>query len=598
MKKLKVGYLVTARLKSQRLKNKLLLRIRGKTIITHLIDRLKLSKNIDEIIICTSIDIKDRPLIKIAKANGVKCFLGEELDVIKRLYDAAVYFKLDYIVNVTADCPFVDPNYADHIVNEYKKSKADLIRQFDLPHGAFSYGIKINALKKIIQIKNSENTEVWGNYFLNTGYFKVIDLPVKNIKHRRPDIRMTLDYPEDFEFFKLIFNKLYKKNKVFSLSQIIDLLNKNPDIININKHCTGKFKKRFSDQSNISLKQLFKVNSSLVIGCGSIGKRHIKNLSFLNIRKIYAKRSHKGFTKNLPKKLHVIEYNTWKETLSKDYDLAIISNPSSLHLETTKKLIDNVKGIFIEKPVSHNLRGCNKLIQILIKKNIVTFVGNNLLFHPIITQTKKFIEKNDLGNLISMQIQAGQYLPYWHPKENYKESYFSRKDLGGGVLLTLIHEIQLANHFLGKPLEVSCFLNHDPLLGIDVETSADLTIRHTNDFISQIHIDYLQKESHRSGLLTFDNGWIAYDFNLNKVTARLKEKKMKTIWNDHKYEYNQMYINELKHFISLTQQRQIQHDYDLYSSIDSLKVVEAAKQSNRNKTIVKIEQDKSNNFFR
>lgn len=73
---------------------------------------------------------------------------------------------------------------------------------------------------------------------------------------------------------------------------------------------------------------------------------------------------------------------------------------------------------------------------------------------------------------------------------------------------------------------------------------------------------------------------------------------MKTIWNDHKYDYNQMYINELEHFINLTQQRQIQHDYDLYSSIDSLKVVEAAKQSNRNKTVVKIEQDKSNNFFR
>lgn len=140
---MKIGYLLIGRLKSTRLHKKLLLKIKKKPIISHLIDRLKLSKKINEIIICTSTFKQDKPLAKIAKENNVKCFFGHPDDVLQRMHDAAIEHKLDYILTITADCPFVDPYYADAIVNTYMKTNADLIRQFDLPHGAFSYGIKI-----------------------------------------------------------------------------------------------------------------------------------------------------------------------------------------------------------------------------------------------------------------------------------------------------------------------------------------------------------------------------------------------------------------------------------------------------------------------
>ena len=111
------------------------------------------------------------------------------------MYDAAKKYNLEYILTITADSPFVDPNYADEIVKAYQKSDADLIRQFDLPHGVFSYGIKIEALKKVLDIKDSSDTEVWGRYFTDTGLFNVLDFEVSNTFHKRPGMRMTLVYP-------------------------------------------------------------------------------------------------------------------------------------------------------------------------------------------------------------------------------------------------------------------------------------------------------------------------------------------------------------------------------------------------------------------
>ena len=117
---MKVGYLIIGRLKSTRLPKKLLIEIKGKPIISHLIHRLKLSKKISEIIICTSTSEQDKPLAKIAIENNVNYFLGDPDDVLLRMFEASQKYNLDYILTITADSPFVDPNYADAIVEKYR----------------------------------------------------------------------------------------------------------------------------------------------------------------------------------------------------------------------------------------------------------------------------------------------------------------------------------------------------------------------------------------------------------------------------------------------------------------------------------------------
>mgnify|MGYP000129593631 FL=1 len=593
---MKVGYLITGRLKSTRLPEKLLLKIKGQSILSHMIDRLKLAKSVDEIILCTSIHEQDKPLGIVAKENNIKCYYGDPEDVLARLLGAADEFDLDYILNITADCPFVDPEYADKIVKEYLETDADLIRQFDLPHGVFSYGIKVDALREVVNIKDSFDTEVWGRYFTDTGLFKVVDLDVQNKSHIRPGLRMTLDYPEDLEFFKAIFDALHKDNQVFSLSAILNLLDAQPEIIDINSDCGKKFNKRFLSQSEPSLRKIMKVKTALIIGAGSIGQRHIVNLKKIGIQNITALRSKKGHYKKLPKDLGVNEIDSWEDVMSIEPDIAIISNPSSLHIEAALKISNNVKGIFIEKPLSNTLDGSSKLIDVLNAHKITSFVGHNLMFHPIVKKIIEFINENDIGEIINIQCQVGQWLPDWHPYEDYTKAYYSRKDLGGGVALSLIHEIHLALELAGLPNHVSGDITEYKQLNLDVDVCSDLMIKHKSGAVSQIHLDFLQRPSHRSGVVTFEKAWLTYDFNKMTVTAQKINEEPYELFNNTNYDSNDMYLHQLEEFICSVEEGRMKHKYDAVSSLESLKVVEALFKSNKTGKKVSIERNEKFSF--
>ncbi len=455
---MKVGYLITGRLKSTRLPKKLLIEVKGKPVIGHMLDRLKLTKKVDQIVICTSDLEQDRPLGEIARENCVECYFGDPDDVLVRLLGAADKYGFDYILNITADCPLVDPVYADAIVGNYMKTDADLIRQFDLPHGAFSYGIKVGALRKVVEIKKSQDTEVWGKYFTDTGLFKVVDFDVANPFHRRPGLRLTIDYPEDLEVFEKIVNALYREDGVFSLDQILSFIDDNPEVMRLNAHCSAKFKSRFSLQAEIKLKKTRDISKAVIVGSGSIGQRHIKNLRSIGVDSIVALRSKKGHHKILPGELNVTEVEEWEAIAKYKPDIAIISNPTSLHLEAIRKAIPLVKGIFIEKPISDSLEGTKEVLGLLDEKKIVSFVGHNLMFHPIVKSLRDFMASEEVGRPINMQCQVGQWLPDWHPYEDYRKAYYARKDLGGGVSRTLIHEIHLVAELAGPPVEVCSML--------------------------------------------------------------------------------------------------------------------------------------------
>jgi spore coat polysaccharide biosynthesis protein SpsF len=572
---MKIGFLIIGRLKSTRLPKKILLEIHGKPVISHMIQRLKLSNKIDTIILCTSTNPQDKPLEQVAADNDIESFFGDPDDVLLRMLNAADKFNLDYILTITADCPFVDPFYADKIVEKYLETNADLIRQFDLPHGSFSYGIKLEALKKVVQMKDSSDTEVWGNYFTDTGIFNVIDLDVEDRHHYRPGLRMTLDYPEDLQFFKKIFDALYKENKVFTLSDILKLLDNNSDIIQINKHCSQQFKKNFISQSEPKLKRNFKVGTVLILGAGSIGQRHIRNLQYLGIGRIIALRSRKGHYKNLPKELNVIEVDNLQDAIKNKPEIAVIANPTSLHLDSVREVAEYVKGVFIEKPLSTSSDECFAIVEILNQHNVVSFVGHNLMFHPIVKNIMRFYDENDIGEIINIQCQVGQWLPDWHPYEDFKNAYYARRDLGGGVALTLIHEIHLALELAGKPLSVVGEISAYEKLNLDVDTCSDLMIKHQAGAVSQIHLDYLQQPAHRSGLVTFEKGWASYDFSKNELVGQKSDEKIKVIWSNDKYDANQPYIDQLEEFIRFVEEGRVKHKYSAIASIKSLKVVEA-----------------------
>ena len=235
-----IAILITARLKSSRLPRKIVKPILGRQMICHMIDRLKLAKRPQQIIICTSTLDQDDPLEEIAAQESVYCYRGHPDDVLLRLTNAAHHFGVDIVVNCTADNPFVDPEYIDRLVDFHLKQRNDFSRVEGLPFGTFAYALFYPSMVRACDIKDETDTEAWGSYFTQTGLFKVGRLHVTDPEIMRPNLRLTVDTPEDFELISKIFDALYVEGRVFSLREIVRLCDNHPELTEINANVVQK----------------------------------------------------------------------------------------------------------------------------------------------------------------------------------------------------------------------------------------------------------------------------------------------------------------------------------------------------------------------
>jgi len=208
--------------------------ILGRPMICHMLDRLKLAQRPEEIIICTSYLAQDDELEKIAAQASVRCFRGHPDDVLLRLTNAAEQFGVDTVVSCTADNPFVDPMYIDRLVDFHSGHGYDYSKTEGLPLGTFSYVLAYSAMVRACGMKASTDTEVWGGYFTDTERFSWGVMHTIDSDVRWPELRLTVDTPEDFELVTQIFAALYEPGRVFPLSAIVDLCRRRPDLVAIN----------------------------------------------------------------------------------------------------------------------------------------------------------------------------------------------------------------------------------------------------------------------------------------------------------------------------------------------------------------------------
>ena len=234
---MKVGVLITARLKSSRLPRKVLRTLGDKPMIAHLIDRMRHVHLADSVSVITSIVDQDNDLELFCQEYGVNCYRGHPDDVLLRINDAAIDLGLDWVLSVTADNPWVCPEWADRLLLKSITADWDFGKIEGLPFGSFSYVLKRKAIDKACQLKATSDTEVWGNYFkdefgFSTGVLKV----PKGLNTRRPDYRLTVDTPEDFKLAEEIEKKFHDIDYPIGLNQITEFLDKNPKMLDINKN--------------------------------------------------------------------------------------------------------------------------------------------------------------------------------------------------------------------------------------------------------------------------------------------------------------------------------------------------------------------------
>lgn len=254
---MKTGFLITARLKSSRLKRKLLLPFGTEDYITQLVRRLKSCPSLQEVVICTSIDDEDLPLEEVAARENVRCYRGDREDVISRLNEARKKYELDYVINMTADCPLLPVELIPGMIEQYERTGADLIHLFNLPVGLYLSGLNPSAMQQIVDRKNDGFTEYWLYYFLKTNQFKVQHLEQQYTGRIEPKhYRIGLDYPEDHDFFMALYNSYGEGLFSATAHEIIRHLDAHPEIAAINLHCNelGKQRTEEDPKSKVSLR--------------------------------------------------------------------------------------------------------------------------------------------------------------------------------------------------------------------------------------------------------------------------------------------------------------------------------------------------------
>lgn len=243
---------ITVRSGSTRLPNKAILKINGKTTIEHLIDRVKNSKLSDSIVLCTTTLPEDNILCDIAKSNNIKYYRGSVKDKLERWKGACEKYNIDFFITADGDDLFCEPKLIDLAISQYENTNADFIKTDEVVCGAFTFGIKYTALKKVCEIKDTDDTEMMWVYFTDTGLFNVENLQNIPKNYKRKDIRMTLDYKDDFNFFKNVIE--YFNKKVFGLDDILSYIDSNPEVSKLNFY----LEQNWSENQNKNIKLILK----------------------------------------------------------------------------------------------------------------------------------------------------------------------------------------------------------------------------------------------------------------------------------------------------------------------------------------------------
>lgn len=326
----------------------------------------------------------------------------------------------------------------------------------------------------------------------------------------------------------------------------------------------------------------------VVVGCGSIGKRHLRNLKTIQGTHLVGVDSREDRRREVESQLGISTCATLADALKTRTDAVLVATPPRWHIPIAWEAVRAGCHIFIEKPLSHTLDNVEELVWDVETRGLVGFVGSNWKFHPSFQKMKLLLEKGAIGRVTSARCQFGQYLPDWHPWEDYRETYSARRDLGGGILLDS-HEFDYVTWFLGPVQSLACMADRVSALEIDTEDTAAVMLKFASGAIGEMHLDYTQRAYQRNFEFFGEEGTIWWD--IRERSVKLFEAGRGGTWTifdePAAYDLNAMYVDEVRHFLDCID-RQAAPLTDLRQGLRVLKLILAAKQSSAARTVVDI----------
>jgi spore coat polysaccharide biosynthesis protein SpsF (cytidylyltransferase family)/predicted dehydrogenase len=582
---LKIGCLLSVREKATRLPRKVLLDLAGKPLTAQLLRRLTMAKQVDSVIVSTSTHPDDHVLVKLAESEGFDFFCGSEQDKLDRYYRTAIHFGLDAVIIVDGDDPLCFPEGIDLVAKTLREGKFDCVYLSGLPLGAASTGLTTDALRRVLELKDESDTEVWGGYFIGSGHFKSREICMDNPLLNHPEIRLTLDYDEDYELLQKIFD-FFDQRTDFTSYELMDLLViRQPHLSSINFEAQKKYENHLTKSAPIKFKQVidYKV---LVIGLGSMGKRRVRNLLANGILRdnIIGIDRRVDRIEEAAKNYGIL---TRKEIIASDLencDAFVISTSPDQHLQYAQLAVENRKHMFIEASVLSE--GLEALASEAEAKKLIAFPSCTMRFFAGPRRIAQLVDQGSMGKVLAWQYQSGQYLPDWHPWEPIKDFYVSNP-LTGGCREIVPFELVWLEPIFGRVVEIDA--RHAKLsdMPANIDDIYMLQMSHENGVLGQLIVDVLGRAAIRHMRITFSHGTLEWDDAAKRIrvfrveTGQWEEESVGGGTVESSYiNPEEPYIEEIGSFLECAQNG-IQPSYNLREDIKMLNLLYAAEASNK-----------------
>ena len=301
----------------------------------------------------------------------------------------------------------------------------------------------------------------------------------------------------------------------------------------------------------------------LIAGLGSIGRRHFRNLISVAEKDIVLLHTGKGTLPDDELAGYPVETDLNEALKKHKPDAVIVANPTSMHLDIAVPAAEAGCHILLEKPVSHSLERLDDLQNAAKRSGSRILVGFQFRYHPSLSKARELIQSGTLGTVLTVHAHWGEYLPQWHPWEDYRQSYAARADLGGGVIVTLTHPLDYLCYLLGEVESLWSFNGHISPLEMDVEDVAEIGLRFADGAVGGVHVNYFQRPPvHRleivgtTGTLRWDNADGILNFHKMSASFGSYEDQapapvIETFAPPEGFERNQLFMAQTRHFIEV-----------------------------------------------
>ena len=335
----------------------------------------------------------------------------------------------------------------------------------------------------------------------------------------------------------------------------------------------------------------------LIAGLGSIGRRHFRNLIALGERDIVLLRTHHATLPDDELAGYPVETDLQAALSEHKPDAVIVANPTALHLNVAIPAAQAGCAVLLEKPISHSLENLDALQSAAQQNGNRILVGFQFRYHPTLNKAREMIGQNLLGRILTVHAHWGEYLPQWHPWEDYRQSYAARADMGGGVVGTLSHPLDYLRFLLGEVGSVWSFNGHISPLEVDVEDVAEIGLKFAGGTVGGLHVNFVQRPprhmleivgtrgtlswNNADGSLRFDGMPAPFGSYSDSPPAPVPQ----TFFPPEGFERNQLFVSQTRHFMDVTKGLSAPL-CSLEDGIRAQKLVEAVYISNKTRAVV------------